>query len=713
MITIDKNTPNDTSLAALPLYIKIDWGHFETLHDITYVINGFDSKRGHDGVWDVRFTIRYLGTKESKTIKYINITVQAYDRVDEPIGEIHETKFTGPLEPQSFAVHDCTDFWKGDDYRTLGSIKAVKIVIVYMDKTEEEITGENTIKAICDFSVSKFVDEDDYDDDENEDEDDYDDDENEDEDDYDEDDYDEDDYDEDDYDEDDEDDDYDDEDEDDDDDEHNIRSLQIPIKLAVPAEPPFYMHIDDEYDQGKNRTQVKTTIVYIGENNSKTIKFIDFVCNFYRTDGDISKNRLRSSKSILPRHKLNYVESYIGNCQIARLSVENILITYEDNTYLDVPKSMIDAMTSVKNFDKAEMKLNEILREAEEVKKKAEETQKKKENARRNKCLSEIESRTHNFRKTPNELNATSLLDALNEYCPNDAVMAANYLTKDNINKVCADSLMVMAFDTIIKVTQKQRNTAKAYLTRFATKLNSEAAFNKFKENSSNSIYQRFEKCANEILNKPNDHTAQSLLNELNEYCPNNEKMYSNYLTKDRVASACGEALQKMAFDTDNMVTQAHRNKAKSFLVRIAPELNTVESYNAFKERWRNNILIDIKSYALKLGVKKCTAKDLLGILAQYCRNDETMTANYLTKELLAPACGEAIQEIAYDPNINVTETQRNDAKSLLARIAPELNSLESFKKTSNRKAILGILIALIPIVIFIIIFILFINYIL
>ncbi len=138
---------NETKLdpqPAIPLYIKIDCGHFVKEHGMTYV---YDGNNNED--WDVRYTVCYIGTKDSKTIKYIHITTQVFDRVDEPLGETHETKITGPLEPQDYCVNDYLGLLSRREYSTLGSIKVVKVIITYMDKTVEEITDENAIQTIC------------------------------------------------------------------------------------------------------------------------------------------------------------------------------------------------------------------------------------------------------------------------------------------------------------------------------------------------------------------------------------------------------------------------------------------------------------------------------------------------------------------------------------------------------------------------------------
>ena len=232
-------------------------------------------------------------------------------------------------------------------------------------------------------------------------------------------------------------------------------------------------------------------------------------------------------------------------------------------------------MISDKNFNKAEKKLEEILRKEEEDKRAKEEA----ENARREACCSEIQNRNDTFLKTPNDLTATSLLNALNEYCPDDEIMADNYLTTKNIHKICADSLMVMVYDTVINVAQAHREDAKAFLVRFAPELNSEKSFNRFKNDFVENACKKFKSCADGFLNTSKNTTAESLLNALNEYCPNDEDRTENWLTKDRVAPICGKALQKMAFDTTTDVTPAHRENAKSFLDRFAPELNSNEAY--------------------------------------------------------------------------------------------------------------------------------------
>lgn len=120
--------PHSDLPAAPPLYIKLDWGQFENIDDMKYVIDG-DKRYGGSRYWDVRYTVYYIGSKDSKTIKYIHITTQVYDRVDEPLGETHETKITGPLEPQDYGVYDYEKFLSQPEYSTLGFIKVVKVII--------------------------------------------------------------------------------------------------------------------------------------------------------------------------------------------------------------------------------------------------------------------------------------------------------------------------------------------------------------------------------------------------------------------------------------------------------------------------------------------------------------------------------------------------------------------------------------------------------
>ncbi|GEM_PF-3763841 len=632
-------TANDTTpdLPTPPLYIKLDWGEITKDHttNMTYVLE-CDSPRYAS--WDLQFIIYYTGAKQSKTIKYINILLQALDRVDEPIGEPRETRFTGPLEPKNYSIYSHKRFWEGREYSTLGSAKIAKLTITYMDNSVDEITDETTIQSIC--LPSENI-------------------------------------------------------------KQTLPIVKELIKLAPPKEPPIYIHFNTYQGNGN----IDLYVVYIGNNESKNIIMIDIG---YDDDNSLDNRTMK----LKPNSKKEYKKYTIGcsysHSQKLIHSIKRIVITYEDNTYIEILNRMIESMISDENFEKADKKLEKILREEEEAIRKAEATEAAKQEARRKACCSEIDNVARIFWKNRNDQNAKNLLKVLNEYCPNAKAMAANYLTNDSIPNVCCNSLMVLVFDTVIHVTQAQRDEAKPFLARLAPDLNSKKAFDKFKNDYMKEICQHIKTFGNAFLKTPNDQKASSLLSELNKYCPNESEMADNWLTKELVSSACGEALQKMSFDTDNMVTQAHRNHAKSFLARIAPELNTEVSYNAFKQRWSEKLRNEIDDCARSFYFKTqndYTAKKLLDKLAEYCPNDEMMAANYLTKERLAPVCSVALQKIAYDTNIDVTEAHHNHAKSFLARIAPELNSRESFDKKEKSNLIQGILIILILIMLVVIIF--------
>lgn len=647
MTTNDENTPNhntssndETSPAMPPLYIKLDWGHIEKNHEMDYIFNGPDR-----GGWDVRFTVNYIGTKETKTIKYIKIMVQAMDRVDEPIGEPIEAKITGPLEPKEQNTSNYYGFLSDNKYTTLGSVKIVKIIIIYMDKTEVEINDENTINSIYFPTVDIKT---------------------------------------------------------------AFSSTEAPLKLDPPNNLPIYMHFDFHPKEG----EMYVKAIYMDddddEDKSKSTKFIDINFTFYDSSHNICSGRhWIYNKSLKPGNKIDTGFEGYSFQDASSWSIDRIVITYEDNTYIEIPKRMIESIISDENFEKAEQELERILREEEEAIRKAKEEKEAKQEARRKACCSQIDNVAVIFCKTPNDQNAQKLLCVLNEYCPNAEVMAANYLTNDIISKSCSGSLAILVFESGIHVTQAQRDEAKSFLARIAPKQNTEESFNEFKNRFVESICQELEERANAFLKTPNDQKAASLLDKLAGSF--NSWLNKSWLTKELVSSACGEALQKMAFDTDNMVTQTHRNDAKSFLERIAPELNTEASYNAFKQRWIENLRTEIANTLTSSNDNHTVAKNLLDKLTECCPNDKMMAANYLTKELLAPLCGEVLQMIAYDTDIDITEEHRNDAKSFLARIAPELNSSESYKKVVNRKVknnLIGCLITLISMILVIIFFI-------
>lgn len=122
--------------------------------------------------------------------------------------------------------------------------------------------------------------------------------------------------------------------------------------------------------------------------------------------------------------------------------------------------------------------------------------------------------------------------------------------------------------------------------------------------------------CLSEIrkLTSPADFNA--LLSKLTLYCSNDEVMGANYLTKEAVASACGYALQQIAFDTSFEVTQERREDARLFLEHIAPELNSEEAYKKAKEaeEVKNKEEIEARKIAIKKEKDKET-KEKLGCL--------------------------------------------------------------------------------------------------
>ena len=84
---------------------------------------------------------------ENKTIKYIHITIEAYDRVDELIGK-RTLKITGPISHQELQFDEYSKFFVGNEYLPTKCIKAANIIITYMDNTSIEITDKKMIDAI-------------------------------------------------------------------------------------------------------------------------------------------------------------------------------------------------------------------------------------------------------------------------------------------------------------------------------------------------------------------------------------------------------------------------------------------------------------------------------------------------------------------------------------------------------------------------------------
>ena len=411
------NTPSTSETtpdthATSSLYIKLDWGAFRKEHDMRYVYNA--DPRTYS--LDVRLTVYYRGTIDAKIIKYIYITVQVYDRVDEPIGEPFEKKLTGPFEPKNSCIYDYDHFLNGDDYNEFGSLKVVKIIITYMDKTDEEITNEDTIKAMCTSFLDKGL---------------------------------------------------------------ELPTMTVPTKIDPPEEPPIFMQFD--LGQSHDNTLVLNNLVYIGNKDSKTIRFIDLFFKTYDCAHEVhgyhylytDPIRARSKTNGLFRSRFDLFSDRVDNLSSENFLIDTIVITYEDNTYVEIPERMIEAMTSKENVDKAEKQLEEILHKEEEAK--------KAKKAKQKECCSELKNRACIFLQNPNDLTAASLLTVLVAWCTNDEKLTDNYLTKELVAYACSVALQKIAFDTNNNVILARREEAKAFLARFAPEMNSEEAYTQAK----------------------------------------------------------------------------------------------------------------------------------------------------------------------------------------------------------------------------------------
>lgn len=645
-----KMSPLPNLLAVPPLYIKLDWGRVTFFDSRTYVVSGAYSKDSHDWMWDIRFTIYYMGVEDATNIKYIDMTLQALDRVDEPIGKPQETRFTGPLEPHDYSIYDHKCFWEGREYSSLGSIKIVKLIITYMDNTVEKITDESTIKAICIPSENIKL---------------------------------------------------------------SLPIIKEPIKRAPPTKPPIYIHFNFEFEAARTAfecdcTMVSMDFIYIGNNEECGSGGLIPIKSIYVIYDDyIGCNWLKERVILNPKTKMTGCgRSRIDEKRIVatRKDIRCIFIIYADDTYVDFTGRMIDEMTSEENFNKADRELKELLEadeiEAEKLARKEAEFAVQKA-ARREECCSTIKKCAFNFIKNQNDTNAASFLNVLKEYCPNDEVMGANYLTKELVASACSIALPKIVFDMNIDVTQSHRNDAKLFLARITPHLNSEESYNEIKAAWLDNLCSMIKTCSKGFQKPPNNLTANSLLDVLNSYCSDDKAMAANYLTKELVASDCDVALQKIVFDTNINVTYAQRSDAEKFLMRFAPNLNSEESYNKIKTTWRDDLCSKINTCSKEFlkTPNNSTAQSLLTILNTYCPNDEIMVANYLTKEFAASSCSEALQKIAFDTQIDTTQATCDDAKAFLARIAPDLNSEELYNKKKAEELGRGCLVIIIFII--------------
>ena len=135
-----------------PIYMKIQWGHIDDFDD-TFEDEALYGREGCPEI-DIKSYYQHLG-KTNKAIKYINTTIEAYDRVGEPIGK-STLKYTGPLKPTEKGYYNYKSFFRGKEYLPISIIRITKVAITYMDNTCVEITDRDTIKAMMSESAKTY-----------------------------------------------------------------------------------------------------------------------------------------------------------------------------------------------------------------------------------------------------------------------------------------------------------------------------------------------------------------------------------------------------------------------------------------------------------------------------------------------------------------------------------------------------------------------------
>lgn len=197
---------------------------------------------------------------------------------------------------------------------------------------------------------------------------------------------------------------------------------------------------------------------------------------------------------------------------------------------------------------------------------------------------------------------------------------------------------------------------------------------------------------SDKFLMSQNAITANLLINYLDLCCPNAEVMAKNYLSSERVLSACGEAVQMIAFDKGNRrIPQTLRNRASAILARIAPELNSEEAYKTVAEARASKKRDAIaKLHAAMRDYRKNRARgqyggasDFMAELNQLIVKGE-VRSRYIDMATLRTEFGDVLQEMAYTKAI--PQDVRTKAVKLLAIIAPKMNSEDDFIKNSAPK---------------------------
>ncbi|MBR4985088.1 MAG: hypothetical protein IKY83_05040 [Proteobacteria bacterium] len=182
--------------------------------------------------------------------------------------------------------------------------------------------------------------------------------------------------------------------------------------------------------------------------------------------------------------------------------------------------------------------------------------------------------------------------------------------------------------------------------------------------------------------------TANGLLSYLDSCCPNAETMAKNYLSKDRVLSACGEALQMIAFDNGNRrIPKSMRDHAKAILARIAPELDEAAYQQLAAQRAQKKDEM-VRHLRLALGdYRRNRAKGQFGGGSAFMEelsgfiSKGQVRSRYLDMATLKAEFGGVLQEMAYANG--VSQDVRTKAIKLLEIIAPDMNSQDSYDKSA------------------------------
>jgi hypothetical protein len=98
----------------------------------------YDVSEYTDGT-GIRFTF-YNPTQ--KTVKYVTVTFQGYNAVDDPVGSSITRKCIGPIKPDETGTYDYDYAWHTD---IVEYAKIKSIIVQYMDGTSKTISNPKSI----------------------------------------------------------------------------------------------------------------------------------------------------------------------------------------------------------------------------------------------------------------------------------------------------------------------------------------------------------------------------------------------------------------------------------------------------------------------------------------------------------------------------------------------------------------------------------------